>query len=57
MTEERITLIICERQLAPEGLMDLAETGSVRQVVLSSEEAEPAQVGGGTGLRLVANAG
>jgi len=56
VAEERISLIICERMLAPEELADVAKSKSVREVVLGTEDTGPAQVIGGSGLRLVANA-
>lgn len=57
VTEERISLIICERLLAPEGLTDLEGRKSIRRVVLNREDADQPQVSGGTGPRVVANSG
>lgn len=56
IAEERISLIICERALAPEGLTDLEGCHAVRRVLLSDDTAagQP-RTGGGLGPRLVAN--
>jgi FkbM family methyltransferase len=57
VTEERISVIICEHMLAPEGLMGLEGRTTVRQILLGSRDTGQVQVTSGAGLRLVANSG
>jgi FkbM family methyltransferase len=57
VTEERISVIICEHMLAPEGLMGLEGRTTVRQILLGSRNTGQVQVTSGAGLRLVANSG